>query len=196
MRNSTRLAAAALVLSTWAVPATAAADASTNPPPSLQLPGDMTLDATSPSGVRVTWTASATDASGLSLDVTCDRESGSNFPIGGSTVFCTATDADGLWTEDYFVIQVLGARDQLAALRTAVTGIGSGTSLADKVTAIQGAVAARDSATACRLLVDLGNQLKAQTGRKLSAATATALRADAARIASVLGCNGEPIPQE
>ena len=166
-----------------------------NEAPLLQLPDDMTLNATSPSGLRVSWTVSATDDSGVAPDVTCDRESGENFPIGGAAVYCTATDAEGLSTTGFFRIQVLGAADQLVALRSAVTGVGSGSSLADKVAAAQAAVAARDSATACRLLTDLGNQLRAQTGRKLPAATATALRADAARIASVLGCNGEVIPQ-
>lgn len=166
-----------------------------NEAPSLQLPDDMTLDATSPSGIRVTWTVTATDDSGVPPDVTCDRESGENFAIGGAAVFCTATDAEGSSTTDFFRIQVLGAADQLVALREAVTGVGAGTSLADKVAATQAAVAARDSATACRLLTDLGNQLRAQAGKKVPAATAAALGADAARIASVLGCNGEEIPQ-
>ena len=166
-----------------------------NEAPVLRLPDDMTLDATSPSGIRVTWSVSATDDSGVTPDVTCDRESGENFPIGGAAVTCTATDVDGASTTGFFRIQVLGAADQLTALRRAVTGVGSGTSLSDKVAAAQAAVAARDSATACRALVDLGNQLRAQTGRKVPAATGAALQADAARIAAVLGCNGEVIPQ-
>jgi HYR domain len=176
---------ATLTYSTWV-----------NEAPTLNLPADMTLNATSPSGTRVTWTVTATDDSGVAPDVTCDRESGENFPIGGAAVECTATDAEGLSTTGFFRIQVLGAADQLVALRSAVTGVGSGTSLADKVDAVQAAVAARDSATACRLLTDLGNQLRAQAGKKLTAATAARLGADAARIGSVLGCNGEEIPQE
>jgi HYR domain len=167
-----------------------------NEAPSLQLPADMTLNATSPSGIRVSWTVGATDDSGRTPDVTCDRESGENFPIGGTAVYCTATDAEGLSTTGFFRIQVLGAADQLAALRRAVTGVGPGRSLADKVAETQAALAARDSGTACRLLTDLGSQLRAQSGKRVPAATAATLRADAARIASVLGCNGEPIPQE
>jgi X-Pro dipeptidyl-peptidase len=196
MRSRTTLAAAALALGALAAPTTASAVEPTNQAPVLQLPADMTLNATSPSGLRVSWTVGATDDSGVTPDVTCDRESGERFPIGGAAVFCTATDAEGLSTTDFFRIQVLGAADQLVALRSAVAGVGSGTSLADKVAGAQAAVAARDSGTACRLLKDLGNQLRAQSGKKLPAATAATLRADAARIASVLGCNGEEVPQE
>jgi hypothetical protein len=199
MRNWTSLALATLVLGALTLPTTGVAEEPlANRAPTLQLPADMTLNATSPSGIRVTWAVTATDDSGVTPDVTCDRESGENFPIGGAAVFCTAiaTDAEGLATTDFFRIQVLGAADQLVVLRSAVTGVGSGTSLADKVATTQAAVAARDSATACRLLADLGDQLRAQAGKKLPAATAATLRADAARIASVLGCNGEEIPQE
>lgn len=167
-----------------------------NEAPSLQLPDDMALNATSPGGTTLVYSVSATDDSDPDPTVECTPESGTRVAIGGVAVYCTATDDQGLASTDYFSVQVLGAADQLAALRTAVTGIGSGTSLADKVAAAQAAVAARDSATACRTLADLGSQLRAQGGKKLPAATAARLGADAARIASVLACNGEEIPQE
>ena len=38
--------------------------------------------------------------------------------------------------------------------------------------------------------------MRAQAGKKVPAAAAARLGADAARIASVLACNGEEIPQE
>ncbi|TQM83944.1 WD40 repeat protein [Saccharothrix saharensis] len=53
--------------------------------------------APSPDGtpVPVTFTATATDAAGAPLTPTCDATSGSPFPVGLTTVTCTATDRAG-----------------------------------------------------------------------------------------------------
>jgi hypothetical protein len=61
-------------------------------PPVLNLPSNITVDATSGSGAVVTFSASATDAVSGSLPATCTPSSGSAFPIGGTTVNCSATD--------------------------------------------------------------------------------------------------------
>jgi hypothetical protein len=168
-----------------------------NSPPVLHLPDDVTVNATSPSGAIVEFTVTATDDTDPAPDVVCSFESGSRFAVDGwYAVECTATDDQGAVTQGYFVIRVLGAADQLSALRTAVTGVGPGTSLRDKVAAVQAAVAARNSAAACQGLTDFVNQVRAQAGKRIPTATASALTADATRIRSVLGCNGEPIPQE
>lgn len=64
-------------------------------PPVLTVPADMTVEATGPSGAVVTFTATATDDTDPSPTVTCTPPSGSTFPIGTTTVTCTATDALG-----------------------------------------------------------------------------------------------------
>src|SRR6185369_3628302 len=61
--------------------------------PTLALPGDITAEATSAAGATVTFTATATDAVDGDVAVTCTPASGSTFPIGATTVTCTATDA-------------------------------------------------------------------------------------------------------
>lgn len=61
-------------------------------PPSLSLPADVSVPATSATGAVVTYTASATDLVSGSVAVSCSPASGSTFPIGSTTVNCSASD--------------------------------------------------------------------------------------------------------
>jgi predicted outer membrane repeat protein len=61
------------------------------------VPANITVNATSPQGAVVTYAApTATDEAGDSPAATvgCDHASGATFPIGATTVTCTATDSD------------------------------------------------------------------------------------------------------
>src|SRR5262249_929376 len=78
--------------------------------------------------------------------------------------------------------------DQLADLLTAVTGVGPGHSLADKVELIQGFVAANDRASACGLLNAFINEVQAQRGKKLDAGEAGSLIDQASEIKTALAC--------
>ena len=60
-------------------------------PPTIVCPADITAE----SGTPVTWEATATDNVDASVAVTCVPPSGSSFPLGATTVTCTATDAAG-----------------------------------------------------------------------------------------------------
>jgi hypothetical protein len=64
-------------------------------PPVLSVPGDLTATATSAAGAVVTFTASATDTVGGPVSVNCTPASGSTFPLGTTTVTCTAADPAG-----------------------------------------------------------------------------------------------------
>jgi hypothetical protein len=64
-------------------------------PPTLNVPGQLTAEATSPGGATVTYSVSAADDSGAPPSVSCDHPSGSTFPLGQTTVTCTARDAAG-----------------------------------------------------------------------------------------------------
>ena len=64
-------------------------------PPALTLPGDLTATATSPAGAVVSFAASAVDLVDGSRPVVCIPASGATFPIGATTVACTASDAHG-----------------------------------------------------------------------------------------------------
>jgi hypothetical protein len=75
-------------------------------PPTVNVPPDMTVQATGPTGAVVTYTVSATAFNGQSVPVTCDRPSGSTFPLGATTVSCTATHG-GQTTTRSFTISVV-----------------------------------------------------------------------------------------
>ena len=63
--------------------------------PVVTVPANITTPATSPAGATVTYTASANDDRDGPLTPTCNPASGSTFPVGTTTVTCTATDAAG-----------------------------------------------------------------------------------------------------
>jgi len=58
------------------------------------VPADITTDATSSSGATVSYTAPTAVDEESGASVTCDPASGSTFPIGATTVTCTAYDSD------------------------------------------------------------------------------------------------------
>jgi hypothetical protein len=74
--------------------------------PVLHLPDDMTVAATSVAGAVVEFTATADDAVWGPIAVTCAPASGSNFPVGMTTVNCTATDGSGNKATGSFTVTV------------------------------------------------------------------------------------------
>ena len=64
-------------------------------PPTITVPSDMTAIATGPSGASVSFEVQAADLVDGPVSVTCVPVSGSLFPLGTTTVTCTAHDAHG-----------------------------------------------------------------------------------------------------
>ncbi len=94
--------------------------------PVLTLPGNITEEATGPNGAAVSFTTSATDEDPASPNVTCDKNSGDTFPIGTTTVNCSATDAAGNEATASFTVTV---RDTTAPNNVSfVGGINDGAS--------------------------------------------------------------------
>jgi hypothetical protein len=73
------------------------------------LPADVTATATSTSGAAVTYTSpTATDAVDGTVPVSCDGPaSGSTFPLGTTTVSCSATDSSGNEARGSFEVNVV-----------------------------------------------------------------------------------------
>jgi hypothetical protein len=64
-------------------------------PPVLTVPGPITVEAASPGGAVVTYTATASDLVDGSVTPTCSAPAGAIFPLGRTTIDCTATDVHG-----------------------------------------------------------------------------------------------------
>jgi hypothetical protein len=64
-------------------------------PPVVTVPADMVVEATGPNGAAVTFTVTAQDNVDGAVTATCDHASGSTFPLGRTTVTCSATDKAG-----------------------------------------------------------------------------------------------------
>jgi hypothetical protein len=78
-----------------------------NTPPTLHLPADQLVEATSAAGAVVTFSATATDAEDASPpSVTCSPASGSTFPLLTTTVTCSTTDSGGLTVTGSFLVTV------------------------------------------------------------------------------------------
>ncbi|MCI0635271.1 MAG: HYR domain-containing protein, partial [Actinobacteria bacterium] len=75
-------------------------------PPMLTLPANRTVQATSTKGASVTYTASASDLVDGAVTPTCAPASGAVFPVGTTTVTCTARDARGNQSSGSFTVTV------------------------------------------------------------------------------------------
>jgi hypothetical protein len=77
-------------------------------PPALRLPTAPTAEANGPAGARISYEAGATDrgAPVPPTAVACAPRSGSTFPLGATTVSCTATDDAGNAASGSFVATV------------------------------------------------------------------------------------------
>jgi hypothetical protein len=157
-------------------------------PPVIAVPAPITVNATSPSGAVVTYSVSATDPDDAVASLVCAPASGSMFPIGTTTVQCAATDTHDNTSTASFTVHVNGATEQLADLLQDVTGVGPGTSLADKVRQASSDLAAQDVRDACSTLGALINEVRAQSGKAIAPARGATLIATATRIRTVLGC--------
>lgn len=157
-------------------------------PPTLSLPADITVDATSPAGATVSYATSATDVVDGTDAVDCTPASGSVFPIGTTTVGCSATDAHDNTATGSFQVTVRSPAEMLAILAGNVDGVGPGRSLAAKVAVAQSDLAAGDVRTTISVLRAFEHEVSAQSGKKsLGSSAAAALTAEADGIIAALG---------
>ena len=163
--------------------------------PTLSLPTSFAVDATSPAGAVVSYLAAATDAVDPAPTVTCAPASRDTFPIGTTTVTCTATDASGNQAGGSFAVTVRDAITQISDVVANVKALdakqGIITSLDAKLQTVLDALSSAkmgERASACQKLDVFTNEVQAQAGKSLTQADADRLTADARRIQMVIGC--------
>jgi hypothetical protein len=163
-------------------------------PPVLSLPANKTVDATSPQGRTVTYTVTASDPDNppSQLTISCSPASGSTFPIGTTTVNCTASDPAGNTASGSFQVTVKGAAQQVSDLINLVNSFGLSsnlqTALDNKLQDVLTAINAGQTATACSELTDFIGFVQSHTGKGITQSQANQLIAAAQQIQAVLGC--------
>ncbi|HTX28984.1 MAG TPA: HYR domain-containing protein [Streptosporangiaceae bacterium] len=161
---------------------------------SIAQSADITTDATGPSGATVTYPLPAVTDPAATTPPTavCTPRSGSVFPIGITTVTCTATDSKdpNSPASNSFTITVIGAAGQLADLLQAVNGLPRfGNFIAGTVALAQRELSAGHPTLACQTLGEFITEVRLQ----VSGSTAAQLISDAERIQAVLGgCGSRP----
>jgi hypothetical protein len=74
--------------------------------PAVNVPANITKEATGPAGATASFSASASDAVDGSVATTCEPDSGSAFALGTTRVICSATDAAGNTETKSFTVTV------------------------------------------------------------------------------------------
>jgi parallel beta-helix repeat protein len=95
-----------LTFSPWLTSPGGTCNGDATTPPVVTVPDDLTVDATGPGGATVTFAASALDIVDGPITPTCAPSSGSLFPIGVTTVTCSATDRSGNTATSSFLVMV------------------------------------------------------------------------------------------
>jgi hypothetical protein len=161
--------------------------------PVITCPAPLVIDATSPAGAIATFAPAVSDNC-PGVVVICTPASGSVFPVGDTTVNCTATDAANNQSSCSFNIHVKGAAEQTADLITAVNNLngpnaGIKNALLAKLTLALAKIQGDNLAPACGALKAFIDQVSAQKVKTISPSDADYLVAAATQIGFILGCN-------
>lgn len=163
--------------------------------PTLNVPSDMTVEATSPEGATVDFSAgvSATDWDGNPIDATCDAISGSHFDVGPTTVSCFTSDAVDYDVAASFSVTVLPFVHPLTALIEEVRDGPSPQLVKPRLLIFletaQQALDRDQTAAACSLLDSFSAGLETYRNAGLiQPAIASGLLADAEDVRAGLGC--------
>jgi hypothetical protein len=175
--------------STYAVARVLALDTT---PPAIVVPASLAVDATAPTGAKVTYTASAHDDRDPAPSLVCMPASGSVFAIGDATVTCRATDAAGNAATARLVVHVRGAGEQIVALIGKTRAFLDLPSLKPALSmALQSAAdtfVTRNPRAACLGLNLYIAAVKLAPAKALTVAERAELVAEATRIKAVIGC--------
>ena len=149
----------------------------------------LTFNATSPSGALVSYNVHATDNVGVT-SLVCEPASGTQFPIGNTSVKCTAGDAAGNTTSEQFNVHVASADEMLAALLTSLDNLNlpNGT----KQPLYNQLKNANGGELDCKKISDFIGLVG--TKQSTIGSAATSLISQASAIMGALGCNGSSAP--
>ena len=119
--------------------------------PTINVPSGITTEATGPSGASVSYSSSATSSVARVRSFSCAPKSGSTFPIGETTVNCTATDGHGNVASASFKVTVTSKAPELHLPETITVPAegASGAKVSYSATATSADFAASELAVSC-----------------------------------------------
>jgi hypothetical protein len=156
-------------------------------PPVVTTSGDVKVEATSPGGAVAVFLASATDLVDVTDAVSCSPASGSIFPIGTTTVTCSAKDAHGNAGSATLKVTVLSPAQITLDLigKVAIDNFQQANNLLQSaLRSINGG----NIGAACNQLGAFINQVQAQAGKSLTTTDAASLITSATDARGALGC--------
>jgi hypothetical protein len=157
--------------------------------PSLGMPANLTVNATMPSGAMVSFNMIYGDNVGVS-SVSCDRNSGTVFPMGATVVSCTAVDAAGNSKSASFTVTVLDAAQQIVSLVEFIRGMPIPEPQRTQLTDALGTALSnpRNVAIACPAFTGFISLVQNNTPKYIPADKSAQVIVDASRIKDVIGC--------
>jgi HYR domain len=165
--------------------------------PSLTVPLNVTIPATSPSGAVVNYQLNASDNVAVT-SLTCTKASGATFPIGTNSVTCTAADAAGNSTSGSFDVTVYDAPTQMQNLIQYVLGLrmpdGTTNPLVNQLQAAFGS-SVSDNHVACVKMNDFIGMVS-KKGRDIRPGPSVYMTSQATQIMTVLGCSMARVLQQ
>jgi hypothetical protein len=167
----------------------------------IDCPANILVDAQSSNGAVVTFTVTANDQCAPSPQVTCVPPSGSLFPIGQTTVMCTALDAWGNSNQCSFLVSVRSASPAQALLIKLINYLtgqpiqrGVQNALLSKLNSALSELQLGHIVYALDSLKAFNHQVAAQNGKKLTRAQAAALTSGANAVIAALAGHVPVVP--
>jgi sugar lactone lactonase YvrE len=162
-------------------------------PPMIDCPANILVGARSSNGAVVTFTVKASDQCAPSPRVTSVPPSGSLFPIGQTTVRCTAVDSWGNSNQCSFLVSVRDTSKAQALLVNLINYLnrqpiqhGAQNALSSKLNNALSDLKQGQIAYALDVLTEFNQQVAAQAGKKLTRAQAAALTSGANAVIAAL----------
>jgi len=159
-------------------------------PPRIVCSTNRVANATSSRGATVLFPAPAVSDNCPGVTVVCVPPSGHSFPIGTTTVNCTAIDSPNNRAVCSFTMHVKGAAEQLRDLIALAGSLhlayGTEISLTSQLKSALAALSAGNKAAALASLQTFIDHANAQSGKKLAVAQASSLIAAATQIKTVI----------
>jgi hypothetical protein len=163
--------------------------------PTITVPANIRLSATSPSGAIANY-ATLFDDNVRVTDASCVLASGSMFPMGSTRVTCTASDAAGNRASNSFTVTVVGAEQQLGDLIAYVLSLDLPEGTTNPLVAqLRSAFRTDNNFVSCNKMSDFIGMV-GKKGESITDDESLHMVSEATRIMGAMGCGSDPLTRQ